>query len=242
MKNQVHVIYYAEHTDDPKSWASPQPSFDLERFNKELERRGGTVGSVPRFRCKWAGNLDEYMLEEYDELKGYIYIVDGKEHFVSNTDLNFEFPDGATIAPHFEVCKVFTPRFVIEEYKQGMPYYEKAWACETRQIKDMEYGRIDVISHYREPSELDLQMAEHLSYLRDHLSDAEIAAGLAGIEVREQQEAAIKKEEFVDELAEETAKALTDGIPNAPAFNWKPKNTDIQKYSKRLIQEHDRRI
>lgn len=231
--NHVHVTYYAEHTDSPSSWASPRPCFDVEKFNKELEKRCGCIGSVPRFRLRWAGEIDEYIIEDYDILIGYAYREDGVEKFVSCTDKDTEIPSDAITIPISENCKVFTPRFVIEEYRE--PWYHKAWFVEEVEKTGFESGRHDVLSHYREPSETDIQMCEHLARLRRTLTDEEIAAGMEALQAQEAAEAALRREEFVDDLTEETVRALTDGIPNAPEFNWKPNNMNIKDYSRAVI-------
>lgn len=244
-QNKVTVTHYSEHTDDPKSWASPKPDFDLERFNRDLERRAGSIGSVPRFRCVWGAEeiktSGRYMIEDFRTLEGYTYIENGVEKRVSAKDLDFEFPDGALVTPYFETSRVFMPRFVVEEYRE--PFYEKAWAIETIQVTGEEYGRVDIISHYREPSEIDMQMAEHLTYLRQHLTDDQIRDGLDALNRLEESRKANERAEMIDEIAEETAKALTDGLPNATKFGFNPNLTfDIKQYSKNLIKEHNSKI
>ncbi len=242
MPNTINVTYYAEHTDDPKSWASPKPDFDLDKFNRKLERRGGSVGSVPRFRCRWAGDKDEYILEVYDDLTGYTYLKDGKEQFVPCTDLDFEFPDGALVTPYFETNKVFIPRFVVEEYTE--PFYHKAWMVENVESIGEQSGRIDVRSHYREPSEIDLKMAEHLSYLRTHLTPKQIADGIAAQNAREQAGKDTKNLEFIEQCAEDFVEAITDGIPNAPTHDFSRKFSDkyIKEYSDALTREHNQNL
>jgi hypothetical protein len=241
MRNEVTSTLYAEHTDDPKSWASPRPGFDLAKFNTELERRGGCIGSVPRFRCRWAPDDDLYLLEEYDELIGYNYRDNGEDKFVSCKDGDFELPDGAIWAPCVESRKVWIPRFVIEEYKE--PFYHKAWMIETIKEVSRAYGRIDLESSYREPSTVDLEMAAHLAYLRQSLTDEEIAAGVAALDHQEANDRLNRQEELISDMAEQTAKALTDGLPNAKRFGFNPNlKFDIREHSKNLIKEHDKRI
>jgi hypothetical protein len=242
MKNDVHVTYYAEHTNDPKTWASPRPDFDLAKFNAELEKRAGSIGSVPRFRVRWAGEHDEYILEDYDEIVGYAIFHNGVESYLSAKDGEAEIPEGALVTPRYENFKVFTPRFVIEEYRE--PFYHKAWFVENVEKIAEQNGRFDILSRFRRPAEIDLQMAEQLAYLRRNLTDAEIAAGISKMQAEEVALKAEQRAEFVDEMAEETAKALTDGIPGAKEFNWKKTFSPnyIQDYSRALIQEHDRKI
>lgn len=248
MRNEVTNTLYAEHTDDPKSWASPRPAFDLAKFNTELERRTGCLGSVPRFRCRWAPDDDAYLLEEFEELVGYIYREDGEDKFVSCKDTEFELPDGAVWAPSVENTKVWIPRFVVEEYRPmeltgDRTFYHKAWMVERVEETGRDYGRIDLLSHYREPSEVDIQMAEQLNYLRQHLTDEEIAAGVAALDTQEANDRLNRQEELISDMAEETAKALTDGLPNAKRFGFNPNlKFDIKEHSKNLIKEHDRRI
>lgn len=236
-QNEITVTYYAEHTDDPKSWGSPHPSFDVAKFNRELERRGGLIGSVPRFRLRWAGDLPEYLLESYDTLEGYIYRIDGKEHFVSVNDTEFEFPDGTVPAPHFETHNVYTPRWVIEEYRE--PFYQKLWFVERLERLGYESGRVDVRSHYREPSEMDCRMIEQYVRVSATLTADDIRAGLERQKELEAREDLRRREEFIDDFAEETAKALTDGIPNSEKFYPTQTAINIRDHSKQLIKEHN---
>lgn len=235
MTNKVHQTFYAEFTDDPKTWASPRPAFDADKFNKELERRAGTIGSVPRFRLRWAGNLDEYLLENCFVHTGYTYIVDGKEVFVLATQLDFEFPDGAVVAPFHETHKIFTPRWVIEEYKE--PFYEKAWMVELVEKTGEEYGRVDLLSHYREPSERDIQMAEHLNHLRETLNDDDIRNGIERMNALEAKEKQERRAEMIDEIAEDVCEALTDGILAKPIhFDINP-NFNANERVRQIIQD-----
>ena len=213
MSNPVHQTFYAEFTDDPSSWPSNRPSFDVQKFNQELERRTGCIGTVPRFRLRWAGELDEYILEEGYRTKGYQWMENGEMRFVSALNGDFETPDGAIISPVFEDVKVFTPRWVIEEY-DGEFLYKKAWFIELVEKIKEEYGRIDLLSHYRQPSERDIQMCEQLAYLRKTLTPADIAKGIAELNEIKVKEKAERKAEMIDDMAEDVAKALSDPAPN----------------------------
>lgn len=230
--NTITQTFYAEFTNDPKTWASPRPAFDVEGFNRELERVCGRIGSVPRMRLRWAGELDEYVIEEGYKVTGYSWVESGEQRFVSCLNADFEFPDNAMITPVFENVKVFTPRWVIEEFDDG--WYRKAWFIETLEKIGEENGRIDVLSRYRQPATIDLNMAQHLSYQREHLNADDIRNGLA----REAAKAAADKkrrhDEFVDYVAEETAKALTDGLPNPVHFDINHK-FDIREYSRKKL-------
>lgn len=233
--NAIHQTFYAEFkAGNPSSWSSPRPAFDVEKFNRELERRAGVVGSVPRFRLRWAGEHDEYVIDDGYMLTGYTYMVDGKEVFVSATQTDFEFPDGAMIAPFFETHKIFTPRWVIEEY-QGF-LYEKAWFVELVETMGEEYGRVDVLSHYRQPAERDIQMAEHLTHLRETLTDADIRDGIEKMNAMDVKEKAERKAEMVDEIAEDFAKAITDDIGKPVHFDY-GRNFDARKRVNQILQE-----
>lgn len=243
-KNTVKNVMYAEHTDDPKTWASPMPDFDLAGFNKELERRCGTIGSLPRFRCVWAGHHEEYLLEEFDVHTGWVYKdSEGREQFVSANDGDFEFPDKCFPAPAFDTQKYFIPRWAIEEFDGTEPFYRKLFVIEKAVKIGEQSGRIDVLSHYRPPAEDVIQALEHLAYLRQTLTPADIAAGLARLDHAEALATAERQREFENEIAEETAKALTDGLPNAKSFSFNPKHVfDIKQYSKNLLKEHNSKI
>ena len=241
--NEVTVTYYAEHTDDPRTWTSPHPSFDVAKFNRELERRGGLVGSVPRFRLRWAGGQEEYLIESYDTLEGYLYRdADGKEHMVSCNDTEFEFPDGSIPVPQFETHNVFIPRWVIEEYRE--PFYQKLWFVEKLERFGYESGRVDVRSYYREPAEMDLRMVEQYVRALNTLTADDIRNGVERQKELELRDAARQKEEFIDDFAEDTAKYLTDGVPNSEKFypaTTAPKTGGILEYSKKLIKEHNKK-
>lgn len=235
----VTNTFYKEHTDDPRSWLSPRPAFDVEKFQKELERRGGTIGSIPRFRLRWAGECDEYIIEEYDTLEGYFYRDEkGIEHHVSASDTEFEFPEGAIPAPNFESHKVFIPRWVIEEYHG--PFYAKFWTVQELEQTGYESGRVDIMSYYRAPSEVDLKMIEQYAYLQDHLNADDIRNGIEVQKALQDKQRYEERAEMIDEITEETAKALTDGIPNSTRFAFNPSNQfDIKDYSNRVMEAHN---
>lgn len=234
--SKVHQTFYAEFTDDPKTWASPRPAFDVDKFNRELERRAGMIGSVPRFRLRWAGDTDDYILENCYKQTGYTYLMDGKECFVPITNLDFEFPENAVIAPFFETHKIFTPRWVIEEYRN--PFYEKAWFVELVEKTGEEYGRVDVMSHYREPSERDIQMAEHLNYLRNTLNEDDIRNGIERMNALEAKEKEMLRADMIDDMAEGVCEALTDGIPVDPIhFDYGKANFNIRERANQIIQD-----
>jgi hypothetical protein len=240
MQRSVHVTTYPEYTTDHKTWKSPRPAFDVERFNKELEKRAGCIGTIPRFRLRWAGEHAEYIVDEGLVHTGFSYIVDGKENFVPLTEPDFEFPDDALlINPFYEDFKVFTPRWVIEEYQPEALAYWKAWFVEeiSQEVAEGEGGRIDVVSYYRQPAEIDLQMAERLNYLRNSLNQDDIANGLAELKKLSDRAQARKKDEFVNEIAEETARAFTDGIAAKPINFDLGKNFDIREHTKKKIEE-----
>lgn len=244
MSTAVRVITYAEYdTDDPRRWRSPQPEFDLDKFNRELERRGGTIEGRPRFRCVWAGNREEYLIQEYQELTGYVYRQDGKEHFVSCKDVDFEFPDDVVPAPHFETHKVFIPRYAIEELKRGNFLYEKAWTVDFTEEISAEFGKIEVKSVYREPAEIDLERAEKLAFLRDHLTDEQIAAGIKQRAAVSAIRRAQQRQELKQTIEDDAERGFRDGIPGANrSFNWKPKAQGILDLSKTIIREHDKNL
>jgi hypothetical protein len=114
--NDTHEILYAEHTEERSSWRSPRPDFDAAKFNRELERRGGCIGSVPRYRLRWGGDVEECVIEEYADHTGYVFLENGEQKFVSVNDKDFEFPDNAVISPHYEYEKVYIPRWIVEKY------------------------------------------------------------------------------------------------------------------------------
>jgi hypothetical protein len=242
----IHITSYAEfRDDDPSTWKSPRPSFDVNKFNAELERRGGVVGhSLPRFRLKWAGEDDEYILETFLLHTGYTYIVDGAEHFVSRADEEFELPDGVVWAPRHEHTSIFTPRWVIEEWDPDQARYVKSWFIQTitQEVQKDKGGRIDVLSRYREPAEIDLQMAEHLSHLRLNLNQDDINAGLTELAKLKARAEEAEKEEFVDEIAHETVKALTDGIPAKPILFDIGKSFNIRDHTNKKLEEYNSKI
>lgn len=231
--------FYKEHTDDPRTWLSPRPAFDVEKFQKEIEWRGGSVGSVPRFRLRWAGECDEYVIEEYDTCEGYFYRdKNGIEQYVSAADTEFEVPDGCVLAPHFESHKVFIPRWVIEEYIE--PFYHKFWTVQGLEQTGYESGRVDMISHYREPSEIDIKIIEEYIYLRERLNDDDIDRGLAMQNELQARQKANDREEMINEMAEDTVKALTDGMPNAKKFTFNATTRfDIKDYSNKVMEAHN---
>jgi hypothetical protein len=240
MDRSVYSTTYPEYTPDPKSWRAERPAFDVDRFNKDLERRGGCIGSIPRYRVVWGGNNPDYIVDEILKHTGYTYIVDGQEHFVSNKNVDFEFPDNALlINPFHEDFKAFLPRWIVEQYKADSLGYEKAWIVQemSKELTDGEGGRIDCISYYREPSEIDLQMAEKLTYLNLTLNQDDIRNGLAEIEALKQRAEARKKAEFVDEIAHEFAKGFTDGIEAKPIHFDYGKSFDIRKYTDKKLEE-----
>lgn len=239
--NHITVTHYAEHTDDPGSWGSPRPGFDLAAFDRELGRRGGSVRTVPRFRCVWGGDADAYLIDEHAELKGYEYRANGETRFVPCSRLDFEFPDGAVVTPVFDEIKIFTPRFIVEEFREG--WYRKLWAVEEVEIVSEAYGRVDLLSHYREPAEIDLQMAEGYARAADSLTPADFEAMRIASARAKAKAAADRKAALAAEIAEETVRALTDGLPHATRFGFDPNlRFDIRRHTKNLIKEHDSRI
>jgi hypothetical protein len=237
MSNEVHVTYYAEHTDSPDTWSSPSPSFDIERFQRDITRRTGTIDGKTRFRIRWAGDKEEFMLEDYDIQTGWIIYENGQERHVSMKHGDAAIPTTAIVAPFYENFKVFTPRFVIEELlADGL--YHKCWFVETVKELGGENGRVDVLSSYREPSEMDLKMLEHLRYLRDSLSKEDIEKGVLAQKMREAAAKQNARDEMVDEMAEDFCRAITDGIPDAaPVKSYN--NFDIKRHSKGIMSAHN---
>jgi hypothetical protein len=235
----VTVTTYAEHTDDPKSWASPRPSFDVEKFQKELTRRGGSMGSVPRFRLRWAGEADEYILEEFDVLTGYIYVEGGAEKFVSTSQGDFELPDGAVWSPKYEHTNIFLPRWVIEEF-DGL-FYQKFWVVQQLEQTGYQSGRVDLLSHYRAPAEADLKVIEGYVHKLDNLTFDEVRNSFERDAKQKEKDAKARKDELVDDFAEGFAQLATDGVKNPTKFGFDPKlkNFDIKTYSKNLLKEHN---
>lgn len=243
-QNEITNTTYAEHTDDPATWASPRPDFDVNGFNRKLERIFGCVGSVPRFRLRWAGEHDEYVIEELSELTGYIYVIDGKENFVSCKDLDFEFPEGAAIAPHFEERKIFIPRWVIEEYRGGM--YHKLWTVELLKTTGIEYGRRDVTSYYRQPSQTDLDLLAGYCRVSATASADDIRNGIErAVELDRKRQADIQAE-IRAEMDEDEMKAMRDGIPGASKkYGYNPnalKGFNIISHSKDLVRDHNKKL
>lgn len=232
--NDTHVILYAEHTEDPASWRSPRPDFDAEQFSRELERRGGMFGSVPRFRLRWGGDLDECCIEEFAELTGYDYLEDGIHKFVSCNNVEFEFPDGCVPAPHYEYTKVYIPRWLIERY-DGELKYELAWTVERLEKVSEKAGNIELISHYREPAEVDLEIASGVRSLSETLTPEDISAGLARKAAATAKELAEKKEEIKQDNNHWADKYARDGV-KSPVFSI-PKNPAIKNISKELREK-----
>lgn len=210
-KDATSETIYAEHTEDPSSWDSPRPSFDVERFNHELEKRGGTVGSVPRFRLKWAPDDDTYCLNEVSFWTGYTYVEDGEQKFVSNTQLDFVFPENAVVSPHYEYQKYYIPRWVVEQYTDGQ--YVLAWIIEQVEFVEERSGHKICKSHYVEPAEHDLQMAEGARYLGETLTPQDIAEGLAKRNEVRRKDYLEKKREIKEDNKYWADKYMRDGVP-----------------------------
>lgn len=242
MNNQVHVREYAEFTDDPRTWNSPEPAFDLEKFNKRLAEVGGRSGSRPRYRCRWAGKLPEYLIEDFDEQTGWTWREDGVDKFASVKDGEAVVPRDAIVAPFYENFKVFTPRYVIEELRSDGIYQFLCW-IETVEKVSEEFGRVNLLSRYREPSQIDLDLVKAHRYQRDHLSAGDIQKGLDAQKMRTEKEKLSRREEFVDQCAEDFVEAITDGIPNAKEIDEKVYSPDyIREYSKALMEKHNAAI
>jgi hypothetical protein len=242
MPNAITVTEYAEHTDDPKSWKAERPSFDVKRFNAELEKRTGCIGSVPRFRCVWGPDSPAYYLDSHDELKGYNYRENGVDKFVSCKDVDFEFPDNAVITPAFESIDIFIPRWGIEEYRDGQ--YVRLYTVEDVEfVGDGEGGRVDLLSRYREPSEFDIQRCQGYASILDKLTPADMEARKVAEARQKAKSKADKREALVTDIQEETVKALTDGLPNATKFGYNPNlRFDIRKHTDNVIKEHDSKL
>jgi len=239
-QNELTNTAYVEfETDDRTKWRSPRPAFDVRHFNRQLKHKTGTINDVPRFRLRWAGECDEYIIEEYDTILGYSYRDDKG---IERIELTPEaVPTDKVAVPVYEYTKVRVPRWVIEEFRDGI--YQKAWFIEEVEILQKEYGRVDLLSHYREPSERDLEMARHLAFLRQHLSDADIAAGLEMLRERDNKERQAVKAEIRDEMIHDAQKVLIDGSPNAAKFGFDPNlRVDIHAHSKALIKEHNKNL
>lgn len=244
--NEITSTQYAEYRDDaPETWRSPQPAFNIDKFNKELLRRGGRLYDRPRFRCVWGGERNEYLIEDAEgDLLGYDYRLDGKDFYVPASQTDFEFPDAAIITPRFDRIKVFTPRWIIEEYRLygiGAFQYHKAWAVELVKVLGKKSGRVDLLSMYRKPSEKDIQMCERLARARDTSTEDQIRNGIAAEKALEARRKAHLADEMKAEIAEDIDRAITDGIGDKTTFGFEPNLTtfDIREFSKKKIQEHD---
>lgn len=243
MPNAITVTEYHEHTDDPTSWkAESRPSFDLKKFNEQLEKRAGCIGSVPRFRCVWGPESPAYYLDSHDVFTGYQYVDNGETRFVSNTDLDFEFPDGAIVTPVWDTIDIFIPRWGIEEYQDGQ--YVRLYVVEDVELAgEGDGGRIDLLSRYREPSEFDINRVQGYASILDKLTPADMEARKVAEARAKAQAKQDKREALVSEIQEETVKALTDGLPNASKFGYNPNlRFDIRKHTENLIKEHDLKI
>lgn len=235
--SKVRQTFYTEYTDDHKTWGSPRPAFNVTKFNDDLERQAGCIGSIPRFRLRWAGELDDYIIERGLMLTGYVYFKDGIETFVPVTDINFEFPDDAIPAPYFEDVKVFTPRWVIEEYQEGLLRYEKAWFCETLRQEIEESGLIDLYSTYRAPAQIDIDMAVRLAYLRRTLNEDDIRNGLDEIAKLAAKASADNEQQLKDEISEVVQQGLTDGVSAKPITFDIGKSFDIREHINKKLEK-----
>lgn len=220
MQNDTNITYYAEHTDSPDTWSSPRPAFDVEKFNRKLEQTGGLVGSVPRFRLRWAGEIDEYALEEWQNHIGYLYRENGVEKYVSKDDVDFEFPEGAIWAPRFETIKNYIPRWVVEEYTE--PFYTKCWYVEELRRLESKAGRVEWLSSYREPGARDLEWAAGKRYKDETLTTTDIAAGLEreaayAAKLKTDESAAIRTE-----MVAAGEKKFKDGVTGATLISIPP--------------------
>lgn len=239
MGNPVHVIYYAEHKDDDSStWASPRPGFDMEKFQAEITRRCGNGDgvSLPKFRIRWAGEHQEYLLDEFDEIIGWQWMDNGERKYASCAEKDTAIPDGVLVSPVYNKKTCYVPRFVIEEWRDG--WYHKAWFVEIEKFLGEENGRIDLMSYYRDPSELDLKRAEHLNYLRQHLTDEQIQEGLAALETQkvtarnnQQAETGAEDDEFFE-------RAMRDGFKNPVQFSV-GSEFNIKDHSKEVVTAFD---
>jgi hypothetical protein len=241
MGNPVHVTYYAEHKeDDLSSWASPRPRFDMEKFQAELTRRCGQGHgvSLSKFRIRWAGEHQEYLLDEYDAHIGWQWTENGEQKYASCAEKDTAIPDGVLVAPVYDRKASYVPRFVIEEWRDG--WYHKAWFVEVEKFIGEENGRIDVMSHYREPSELDLKRAEHLNYLRQHLTDEEIGEGLAQLETQRLAAQNTEKAERAEQYDEDFARLMMDGPTERKQFSVGG-DFNIKEHSKEVVTAFDSR-
>lgn len=231
LNNETSETIYAEHTEDPRSWSSPRPSFDVEKFNREIELRGGLIGSVPHFRVKWAPDDDAYLLDENAFLVGYTFIEDGKERFVSCAQRDFEFPDEAVVLPRYEYQKCFIPRWVIEQFVDGS--YTAAWYIEEIELVSQQAGHKILMSRYCEPSEVDLQIAAGTRYMGATLTAEDITKGLATRNARRIKDYTDKKEEIRQDNHHWANKYAKDGVPS-PVFSI-PLKPEIKNISKEQI-------
>lgn len=229
----THETIYAEFTEDPASWSCERPSFDADAFNLELERAGGYIGSVPRFRLRWCGKVDDYCIEEFPILTGYTYREDGLEKFVSCTELTFEFPKGSVPAPRFELTKVYIPRWVIEEYQE--PFYSGVRYIEWLELVEEKAGHVTWLSRYREPLQKDLDIIKGALQLGANLTQADIQAGILKESEQRSKIDTNARIELKEETKYQATKMLYDGVPE-------PKMISLPSEIKSLAKEQRAKV
>lgn len=250
--DNLQITNYAEFTEDESTWfrVFPKPSLEPS-FREKLSRIGRKREGNPLFRIVWGGEEEIYIEGDedvpsghyhryqigstFEKLKGYSYTQDGEEKFISSLDVNAEIPSDVLVKPVYEFVSVGRPRWVIEVWRdESEPgihrsgYYE-AWTVQTLQLIDSFSGRQEFLSTYREPAEIDLQMAEHAAHLMETLTQKDIREGIAAEDAAKQ----LKKEKEIDEQfeidKEDFYKFLVDGKKDE---GYDPEEVDLNSLLK----------
>lgn len=246
------ITEFEEFTLDPDTWRNiGRPPLD-ETWKRKVESI--FVNGRP-LRVVWGGQEEVFIAGDEDVpsgyyhkyqvgspmevLKGYKWTRDGKEEFVSALNGDAEIPTGVMVIPVYEYVSIGKPRWIVECWmKEGRGvekdgYYE-AWVIESLEMLDPVQQK--VISRYREPSEMDVKMGEHLRYEVERLTDRIIKQELdkKAEETARQKEKQSEEEFEIDK--EEFEQFLVDN--RNKEFEYEAPQIDANAYLKQLQKAH----
>lgn len=223
------MILYPEYTGEPDTWEAVRLPALPEKFIRELEGVS-TVAGMPRFRIvdgskakfKYEGDAElpagEYLqyaaMVNVQRQGGYMY-ADGEGW--QKVSRSSDVPDGKLAIPYFDYSDFGVPRYMVEVYRDAREPgveesgYQWAWTIDSRTRTVLE-GEVVDISHFRMPSEFDIEHARQFNRILDMATKETLKASAQRFNEQREKREAEAKETRREERAEATERFIRDEL------------------------------
>jgi hypothetical protein len=223
------MILYPEYQGEPDSWAAPRLPAVPEKLMKEMESISQVAG-IPRFRIvdgtrakfryegdaeRPAGTYLQYAaLVNVQRQGGYMY-ADGEGW--KKVSRSADVPSGKLAIPYYDYADFGIPRYMVEVYRDAREPgvdesgYVWGWTVDSR-TRTVVAGEIVDISHFRMPSDFDIEHARQFLRILEMATKETIRASAEKFMERREKRDAEAKQTRREERAEATEKFIRDEL------------------------------